>query len=228
MTSPTNRATDRVVSRRTLSALGLAAALALTGCGAGAASSTDDGPAAQVSVNRNGFVAGTPISDGWSMPDVTLTDTNGAKYNLRTSPTTPVVLLFFGYSNCPDVCNGIIADLASARLRSPDDIRSKVTIVVVTTDPARDTASVMKTWLARIDSTVVGLTGALTTIKAAAKTVGVDIEQGTKLPSGGYEIVHGTQVLGFGTNHTAQVLWSTGTSVADYKADIARLVELQS
>lgn len=58
----------------------------------------------------------------YTLPETDLLDTSGASYNLRTgiaaSPvTSPVTLLFFGYSNCPDVCTGIIADIATARNR---------------------------------------------------------------------------------------------------------------
>lgn len=164
----------------------------------------------------------------YTLPDTALTDVTGAPYKLVTgtaaSPVTaPVTLLFFGYSNCPDVCTGIIADIATARNRMAADLKDKVRIVVVTTDPARDTPSVLKTYLDRIDPNLVGLTGDLATILTVAQSVGVPIEDAKKLPSGGYEVVHGTQVIGFGKDHRAAVVWTNPTTVGDFRTDFETL-----
>jgi protein SCO1/2 len=157
-----------------------------------------------------------------------LLDSSGAPYNLRTGTaaapvTAPVTLLFFGYSNCPDVCTGIIADVATARNRMVADLRGKVRIVVVTTDPARDTAPVLKAYLDRIDPNLVGLTGDLATIMKVAESVGVSIDDAQKLPSGGYEVVHGTQVIGFGKDLRAAVVWTYPTTVGDFRTDFETL-----
>lgn len=201
---------------------GLVAA-GLVGC------SSDDtaAPAAKVGERPGGYRAGTLISNGPALPDVTLTDTNGKPFALARDVTTPVVLLFFGYTNCPDICPGILADLASARQRAGDEVAQKVTVVLVSTDPPRDTPEVMKQYLQRIDPSFVGLTGDLEVIRKAGMGLGITMEQTAELPSGGYEIEHGTQVYGFGADRKAQVLWSQGTSIGDYKDDLTRLVETQ-
>lgn len=198
-----------------------ATALLLAGCGG------TDSPSspASITLDRGGYVAGTPLDGIWSLPDVTLTDTTGAEFNLRTSPTAKAVLLFFGYSNCPDVCTGIIADLAQAVQRAA--LGEQAAIIVVTTDPARDTPQVLGEYLRRIDPAVVGLTGELESIVAAGETLGVFIKEGRRLPSGGYEVDHSTQVLGFGAERTAQVVWTSGTSIGNYMADITTLVDAQ-
>lgn len=189
----------------------------LAGCAA------DDGAPAKVGNLDDGF-AGTAVNGAFSLPDVTLTDTSGKPYNMRTSPTTPVVVLFFGYSNCPDVCSGILSDLATARRRLDDQaLASKITLMCVTTDPARDTPAVLRAYLDRIDKDYVGLTGPLPTIIGAANSLGIAIEEGKKLPSGGYEVDHGTQVLGFGADRSARVVWTTGTTIASYKTDFTTL-----
>ena len=63
--------------------------------------------------------------------------------------------------------------------------------------PGPGQANRIRAYLDRFDPTFVGLTGPLATIKKAAGQVGVDIEGMKKLPSGGYEVGHSAQVIGF-------------------------------
>lgn len=175
-----------------------------------------------------GYEAGTEVtSTGWKLPQAELTDTTGATAPLNSHRGSKATLVFFGYTNCPDVCPGIMADLASALQRADASVRDAVQVILVTTDPARDTPEVLKAYLERIDPGFVGLTGDLSVITKAATSIGLSIEDAKKLPSGGYEVTHSTQVMGFGSDESAAVLWSTGTSVANYIADITRLVEKQ-
>jgi protein SCO1/2 len=191
-----------------------------------AACTQPDRPVAIIGSSTPGRYKGAELDPArsYSLPDTVLLDSTGVSYNLRSgtsasSVTAPVTVLFFGYSNCPDVCTGIIADIATARNRMAADLRGKVRIVVVTTDPARDTPPVLRTYLDRIDPALIGLTGDLATIVTVAESVGVSIDDAKKLPSGGYEVVHSTQVIGFGKDHRAAVVWTYPTSVGDLRTD---------
>jgi protein SCO1 len=156
------------------------------------------------------------------MPDITLRDTDGQPFNLVTDTTHPVTLVFFGYTNCPDVCQLVMSDLTMAYAELPSDIRRETQVLFVTTDPARDTGSVLRSYLDRYDSSFVGLTGRLRSIVAAADALGVAITGQKKLPSGGYDVGHGAQVIGF-AHETAPVIWTPGTPVGDMAADIEAL-----
>ena len=82
----------------------------------------------------------------------------------------------------------------------------------------------IRAYLDRFDPTFVGLTGPMATIKQAAGQVGVDIEGMKKLPSGGYEVGHSAQVVGF--DHTSGVvLWTPEIPIAALKHDFSLLVE---
>ena len=85
-----------------------------------------------------GYLGGTSLPDPYAMPDVSLTDTAGQSYNLVSSPSKPVTLLFFGYTNCPDVCIAVLSDIALALQRMEPADRDQIQVVFVTTDPARD------------------------------------------------------------------------------------------
>jgi protein SCO1 len=210
-----------------LPALLSVAVLALAGCG------SDDEPVAS---NPGGAVYEQPKdTDGfrgaglvqmYRMPDVTLTDTGGSPYNLRSDTRRPVTLVFFGYTNCPDVCNLVMADLASALTRLEPAMLRKVQPLFVTTDPARDTSAVLGEYVNRFHPAFEGLTGPLSRIKAAATPLGVPIEGMNRLPSGGYEVGHGTQVIGFGADDKARVVWTEGTPVDDLLSDIHTLAEM--
>ncbi len=171
-----------------------------------------------------GYQGGSSLPEPYTMPDIALTDTSGRPYNLARSPSKPVTLLFFGYTKCPDVCVTVLADLATALQRMPSADRDHIQVVFVTTDPARDNAKRIRAYLDRFDPTFVGLTGPLGTIKKAAGQVGVDIEGMEKLPSGGYEVGHSAQVIGFHRT-SGVVLWTPETSIAALIHDFGLLVE---
>ena len=174
-----------------------------------------------------GYRSGLSPAKPYVMPDVTLTDGTGRPYNLVASPSKPVTLLFFGYTHCPDVCITVLADVASALSRVDASARSQIQVVFVTTDPSRDTAKRIRTYLDRFDPSFIGLTGDIATIKKAAGRVGVEMEGRKKLPSGGYEVGHGAQVIGFDKSRQGVVLWTPSTPIADLMSDFTLLVDKQ-
>ncbi|MPZ96890.1 MAG: SCO family protein [Propionibacteriales bacterium] len=167
------------------------------------------------------------MPEPYDVPSIQLTDTDGAAFDLVADTTKPVTLVFFGYTNCPDICSLVMADLASAMTRLDGEVRDQVQMLFVTSDPARDTGPVLRKFLDRFDPSFEGLTGPLPRIEQAAKPLGVLLEGTKKLPGGGYEVSHGSQVLGIGADDTAQVVWTEGTPVGDLVTDITRLAEQQ-
>lgn len=170
---------------------------------------------------------GAALPKPYEVPSVQLTDTDGETFDLVADTTQPVTLVFFGYTNCPDICNLVMADIASAMTRLDDDVADQVQMLFITSDPARDTAPVIREYLDRFDPSFEGLTGPLGRIEAAAQPLGVLIEGTKRLPSGGYEVGHGSQVLGIGADDKAHVVWTHGTPVDSLVEDITRLVRQQ-
>ena len=132
--------------------------------------------------------------------------------------------MFFGYTNCPDICQVVMATIASALTRLDEADRDRVEVVFVTTDPARDDEAALRTYLDRFDPSFVGLTGDLQTIIDVADPLAVAVEQGEKLPSGGYEVTHGTQVTGINAEDRVPIVWTQGTSASALADDIHRLL----
>ncbi len=197
-------------------AAGLAAALLLGGCGEPA----QESPVTNVTVQDEDGMNGAVPVEPYPVADVTLTATDGSPYRLASDTDKPLTLVFFGYTSCPDICQVVMADIASALVRLEPAEREQVGMLFVTTDPARDDETTLRGYLDRFDPTFEGLTGSLARIKQAGESVAVHVAKGAKLPSGGYEVEHGTHVIGMGPDGTAPIVWTEGTAPEKIAEDI--------
>lgn len=174
--------------------------------------------------SASGEVAGAVLTEPYAVPATALTDTGGERYSLADDTDKRLTLVFFGYTNCPDICQTVMANVTAGLTRLDDADREQVDVVFVTTDPARDDEQVLRTYLDRFDPSFVGLTGDLDTITDIGDDVGVAVEEGEKLPSGGYEVTHSTQVLGVDGNDQVPIVWTEGTSASEFASDIHTLL----
>lgn len=202
----------------------VAAFTLVVGCGGPPSEQTPDNPGGAIvsTAEDDSRYRGAEPPTPYRMPNVTLTATNSADFNLVTDTGYPVTLVFYAYVHCPDVCPLVLSDLTAAVRHLPGDVRMRTQVVVITTDPARDGPEELREYLDRYDEDFVGLTGELDDIVRAASAMGVAIEGTHRLPSGGYDVGHSTQVIGFRGN-SAPVLWTEGTPVDDMVADITAL-----
>jgi protein SCO1 len=203
---------------RHVAVLGLVLAV-LAGCGGGEAG--DDRVAAVSGTASTGF-AGSVVQQPYPLPDDTFTDTDGRSYVPAEDASKPVTLVFFGYTHCPDICNTVLANVASALRRVDDGVRERVGLVFVSTDPDRDTPDVVREYLDRFDPSYVGLTASEATVRRAAADLNIAYAGKEPVEGGGYEVSHGTQVTAF-TKGRARVIWRAETSVRDLRADLTRL-----
>lgn len=204
--------------------VGLRLAVALLGlpllasCAGGA---EDPGAVATgLSVQDEDGMHGAVLTEPYQLPDATLTDSRGRDFGLADNLDAPLTLVFFGYTHCPDICQAVMADVASAVSRLDPAQAAEVDMWFVTTDPARDDAATLRSYLDRFNPEFEGLTGPLDDIVAVADGVKVFIERGEKLPSGGYEVNHGTPILGVREDGSVPILWTEGTSAARLAEDI--------
>lgn len=196
-----------------------AVALLVAGCGG---SGNRDAVSGLQGVDNRGY-HGTWLDSPYVVPSVSLPDTAGKPYDLATAPA-PLKIVFFGYTNCPDVCQVVMSTIASAVKRLPAEQQSRVQVVFVTTDPARDTGAVLREYLDHLDPAFVGLTGPLPRIVEVATPLKVFIEKGKRLPSGGYDVTHGTVVYGV-QGKDARLAWNQDTSPSEMSADIIKLLK---
>lgn len=99
------------------------------------------------------------------------------------------ILLFFGYTQCPDICPTTLSDAASTLKLLAEDA-AKVQVLFVTLDPARDSAAVLSKYVPAFNPDFVGLTGTADEIAAAAKEFKVFYRQQPGSTPGTYTIDH--------------------------------------
>lgn len=104
-------------------------------------------------------------------PDFTLTDSAGQPWRL-SDRRGEALALFFGYTHCPDVCPQTMALLSQAEEALGADA-DKLTVVLISVDPERDTPEVLARYAQGFNPTFVGLTGKPAEIQQVAKDFGV-------------------------------------------------------
>ncbi|WP_055590989.1 SCO family protein [Peterkaempfera griseoplana] len=223
MTRTTSPERSRRIAAAT--ALALAAALALGACG-----SSSPGPAGQqaavVRTSGDSPYQGTTLTQPFRKPDLVLTDTAGKRFSLREQTAGKPVLLYFGYTSCPDVCPTTMGDIAVAMQKLPAAERDKVQVVFVSTDPRRDTPQRLRSWLASFDSRFIGLTGDLEQVKKAAKPLGILVEDPVVNKDGSVTSTHGAQVLAFlPSDDRAHILYLSQSSVQVFTHDLPLLAK---
>ncbi len=211
--------------RGRIAALLLTAGLALSACG------SDDGDqaaAAEGHGHSGGPVAtlegpgddyaGIDLRDPYQRPSFTLTDDTGASYDFAAATAGRPTLLFFGYTNCPDICPTTMADVALALRATDPALAEQVQVVFVTTDPATDTPSVLGEYLQRFDADLptrfVGLTGDQETIDQAQLSAGVPLAEDEGR-------MHSTHLLLYGADDQAHVAFDAGNTARDIAGDLA-------
>lgn len=212
----------RRLRRRAPVVLAVGAAVLVSGCAA--SGSADAGPVVVITSADTSGYHGALLDTPFVMPAATFTTSDGGRLDPSSARPGTVTLVYFGYTHCPDECPAMLADVASALRRSDPAVRDQVRLLFVTTDPPRDTPEVLHDYLARFDPSFVGLTADMGTIRAAARQLGIGLTGTTSLPGGGYDVGHGTQLIGFGPDGKGRLVWSAGVPVGDLRDDLARLV----
>lgn len=210
-------------TRVTVAALLAAAALTLTACGSEPAKT---GSVTQIAGGQSNTKAATVLDRPFTKPELVLTDTTGKPWNLREQTKGKPTLIYFGYTNCPDVCPLTMSNIAVAKKALPKADQDSLQVVFVTTDPERDTPDSLGAWLRSQDPSFTGLTGDFATIQAAARSLGIGIEAATKEADGSVVSMHGAQVIAFSPKtDEGYVLYGEGTTVDDYTKDLPKIIK---
>jgi protein SCO1/2 len=207
----------------------LAASLVLVGCDRPMPVGS---PAAEVKTAAGSTAApSTEAAAGFNSIDIT-----GASYARNFALTDPdgktrtladfhgrIVVVFFGFTQCPDVCPSTLAELAQIR-QSLGPAGDKLQAVFVTVDPERDTPELLKAYVSNFDASFVGLRGDLEQTRAVAREFKVYFAKVPGKVEGQYTIDHTAGSYVFDTQGRIRLFIRHGTPAAAIAADLKRLL----
>lgn len=171
----------------------------------------------------SGFVRTPPpnVTEA-SLPDA---GSGGSAFDMRADDDG-LLVVYFGYTACPDVCPTTLADVRKALQLLGGDA-DRVTVAMVTIDPDRDTDEIVAAY---VQSFVAGAHGLRTddgdTLRAAADLFGADYEV-TVGEDGEYEVIHTAHLYAVDDAGLLQVTWPFGTEPESLAGDIEILLEME-
>jgi len=123
-------------------------------------------------------------------PEIALPTASGGSFRL-SELKGKAVLIFFGFTNCPDVCPTTMANLRQAltQLGSKD-----VQVVFITVDPGRDTPEKVQAYASQFDPSFIGLSGSMAELEPVWTAYGVYRELGPADANGNYDVSHTARV----------------------------------
>ena len=154
--------------------------------------------------------------------ELRLTDHNGQRRSLADFHGK-VVVLFFGYTHCPDVCPTTLGELGITLKRLGADA-DKVQVLFVTLDPARDTPVVLARYVPSFNPTFLGLTGSVEEIDQVAKSFKVFYKQQESSSKAGYTMDHSANTFVIDPQGRLRLLFGFGSGAGPLVHDIQELL----
>jgi protein SCO1/2 len=192
--------------RKTIAVLFLLLALVLSGCGA------------------SHTYTGTTVEPPMEVPTFTLLDSSGRPFELAGQDGV-ITLVFFGYTNCPDICPMTLGRLKQATAELGEQESQRVRVIFVTVDPERDTPEVVGRYVHGFDPSWIALTGDPETLAQARQAYGVFGE-----PEGGheghadYKVVHTDRIFVLTGDGTVPLIFQADTPPDKLTADVRALL----
>jgi len=167
---------------------------------------------------KNIDITGAAYAKSLSLPDVdgktrTLADFNGK-----------VIVVFFGFTQCPDVCPSTLAELAEVRGKL-GAAGAKVQPVFITVDPERDSAAVLKDYVRPFGNDVVALRGTLEQTQAAAREFKVYFGKVPGKTEGSYTVDHTAGSYVFDPKGNVRLFVRYGGGADALASDLKLLIE---
>ena len=170
-----------------------------------------------------GQLNGVILQANGPVPDFTLTNQEGAATSL-TDFRGDIVLLYFGYTYCPDVCPITLSVLDKAIGELPTRHQDDIQVIMVTVDPERDTPEVLDKYLDYFNPNFVGLTGTVEEIELAASPMGIYFAKREVDSAAGYFVDHTASVAVVDKEGHIRLLYPYETPAEEITADLRILL----
>ncbi|HEX2791903.1 MAG TPA: SCO family protein [Steroidobacteraceae bacterium] len=162
--------------------------------------------------------SGTWLPQPRALAEFHLQDLSGAEFDLESLRHQPT-LLFFGFTNCPDVCPTTLATLTQVQRAAP---LPGTRVVFVTIDPERDSAANLQVYLGAFSKSFIGARGSAAALAPLLKSVGA-IAVRQNLPDGSYTMDHSATLYLLDTGGRLVAVFSPPFSAPKLTADLRRV-----
>ena len=169
-------------------------------------------------------LSGIKVDGVVQRPDFILQDTKGNSFDFQQKTSGKVTLLYFGYTNCPDICPVHFSNIAAALDQSPYEVRNGVEVIFVSVDPKRDSPQKIREWLDFFDTGFVGLTGTDSDLEIAQNAAGTPAAFVSEVYENGYSIAHAAWIFLYTQDDLLYLKYPTGTRQSEWAHDLEALV----
>ena len=166
----------------------------------------------------------TDITNASFGRDFKLSDHNGDIRSLADFKGK-VIVLFFGYTNCPDICPSIMGKLASTMKNLGNDSKH-VQVLFISVDPEHDTPALLKQYVSTFNPTFLGLSGDPQTTRNITKEFKIAFQKQTGTTQDSYIMEHSTGVYIFDPKGKLRLYVNSGTNIDIISHDILELLRI--
>jgi protein SCO1 len=156
--------------------------------------------------------------------EIDLTRSDGSRFRL-SELRGEIVLVFFGYTSCPDVCPTTMAELRQALSELNARDAEQVKVVFVTVDPDRDSPERVQEYVDQFNPAFIGLSGSKTDLEKVWAEYGVYREIANEQSAAGYIVNHTARVSLIDQQGNLRISFSFDTPVEDIVHDLKLMLK---
>lgn len=134
------------------------------------------------------------------------------------------VMIYFGYTFCPDVCPATMVELAKAYDALGEE-SSRTQVIMISIDPDRDSPQLVQEYVSHFDPSFIGLSGSSEEIASAATPLGIYYEKEEGSESTGYLMSHTSSVIVIDPDGHIRLLYSFNSTGEEMAEDISHLLD---
>lgn len=166
---------------------------------------------------------GSPYTPPRAAPELNLETTSGEPFTLSEF-SGDIVLVYFGYTFCPDICPTTLADVKLI-FEKLGERAEQVHMIMVTVDPDRDSPEVLRTYLQRFDPRFLGLRGEGEELEAVMSSYGVFAQKEASDDAERYLVSHTARLFLIDKQGNLRTNYSFGTAREEILADLELLLD---
>ena len=173
---------------------------------------------------KEASLRGTVYDPPIPAPDFTLTSGDGQVFRL-SEQRGRIVLLFFGYTSCPDVCPTTLAELKQVFQKLSSDEQERIRVFFITVDPQRDSPERVQQYASRFHPACIGLSGSEEVLTPVWQAYGVYREVLPAESASGYLVAHSAWIYLVDPEGNLRLTFPFGTPSEDILFDLKILLK---